>query len=317
MDSPRYTVIIPMSRFRADEPALVSLRETPPPQGGMQILVAEGRHPARQRNTALGLARGDILVFLDNDCSISSGYWKELERALGRPEVEIVGGPALLRPQATAWEEIFQALLTHTLIVGTVSSRYASRGEFRPATQTDLILCNLAARRSILERVGRLSTDLYPNEENEWLDRARAAGVGAYYDPNLQVFRPQRAAPGQMVLTLLRYGMGRTRQFRVSGWRPTFHQFLPVMVIATFAALFHWRLETAFVVLWLAASAIIALTCDSLLRGWQRIVAGLIAPLIPLTYAVGQALGWIALFFPTPASSSEIVLLNERGERVP
>jgi GT2 family glycosyltransferase len=316
MDSPRYTVIVPMSCFRADEPVLVSLRETPPPAAGVQILVAEGGHPARQRNAAMGRARGDILVFLDNDCSLSAGYWKELETALARPEVEIVGGPALLRPQATAWEEIFHALLTHTLIVGTVSSRYASRGEFRVSTQTDLILCNLAVRRSIFEKIGPLSNDLYPSEENEWLDRARAAGVGAYHDPGLQVFRPQRATPGQMGLMLFRYGMGRTRQFRVSGWRPTFHQFLPVLLIATLVALLHWRLEADFVILWLVASAIIAFTCNSLLRGWQRIVAGLIAPLVPLTFAVGQVVGWIALLFPTPAASSEIVLRNERGERI-
>ncbi|MCE0522649.1 MAG: glycosyltransferase [Methylacidiphilales bacterium] len=315
MDSPRYTVIVPMSRFRADEPVLASLRDAPPPKGGLQILVAEGGHPARQRNAALGRAKGEILIFLDNDCSINSGYWEELEKALARTEVDIVGGPALLRPGATAWEEIFHALLTHALIVGTVSSRYAARGEFRVATQTDLILCNLAVRRSIFEKVGRLSTDLYPNEENEWLDRSHAAGVGAYYDPNLQVFRPQRTTPGAMALTLLRYGMGRTRQFRVSGWRPTFHQFLPVMLIATFVALFHWHLETDFVALWLLASVIIAFTCN-LPRLWQRIVAGLIAPLIPLTYAVGQGTGWIALILPAPAMSSEVVLRNERGERI-
>ena len=137
-----------------------------------------------------------------------------------------------------------------------------------------------------------------------------------YYDPGLQVFRPQRATPGQMGLTLLRYGMGRTRQFRVSGWHPTFHQFLPVMLIATFVVLLHWRLEREFVVFWLVASVIIAFTCDSLLHVWQRIVAGLIAPLVPLTYSVGQVIGWIALLFPTPISSSEIVVFNECGERI-
>ena len=305
-----------MSRFRTEEPVLVSLRETPSPRGGAQILVAEGRHPARQRNAAMGKARGEILVFLDNDCSIGAGFWKELERAMAPPDVEIVGGPALLRPYATAWEEIFDALLTHMLIVGTVSSRYASRGDFRVATQTDLILCNLAVRRSIFEKIGPLSTDLYPNEENEWLDRAHAAGVGAFYDPSLQVFRPQRTGPWQMVVTLLRYGVGRTRQFRVSGWRPTFHQILPAMLIGTFVALVHWRLEAAFVSLWLVASAVVALTCNSLLLIWKRIVAGLIALLIPLTYAVGQVIGWIALLWPTRVSTSEIVLLNERGERI-
>jgi len=316
MDSPRYTVILPMSHYRADEPALVSLRDTPPPPGGLQIIVAEGGHPARQRNAALARARGDLLVFLDNDCALAPNYWNQLDADFARPEVEIVGGPALLRPQATFWEEIFHALLTHLLIVGTVSARYAPVGDFRAATQTDLILCNLAVRRSIFEKIGPLSSDLYPNEENEWLDRAHAAGVGAYYDPNLQIFRPQRDSPRQMGLTLLRYGMGRTRQFRVSGWRPTFHQFLPLLVLATLAALVYCRLEVEFVILWLVASAIITISCKPGLRIGQRMVAGLIAPLIPLTYAVGQTLGWFALLFPAPAVSTEIILLNERGERI-
>jgi hypothetical protein len=316
MDSPRYTVIVPMAHFRPDEAVLVSLRETPAPAGGVQIIVAEGTHPARQRNEALARARGEVVIFLDNDCSIGAGFWRELETVLAQPAVEIVGGPALLRPNATAWEEIFHALLTHTLIVGTVSSRYAARGDFRVATQTDLILCNLAVRRATFEKIGPLSTNLYPNEENEWLDRAQVAQVGAYYDPALQVFRPQRATPWQMAKALLRYGMGRTRQFRVSGWRPSFHQCLPFLVVATGFALVRWRLEAEFVILWLAAAIIVAFSCQSLLRIGQRVIAGLIAPLIPLTYAVGQLIGWFALLVPPPTAVPEIRLLNERGEKI-
>jgi len=317
MDSPRYSIIIPVPRFRADEPVLISLRENAPSAGIWQIIVAEGRHPARQRNAALKHARGEIIVFLDGDCLLTPDFWKELETAMAWPEVQIVGGPALLRPQAATNEQIFHALLTHTLIVGTVSARYFPRGTFSLATQTDLILCNLAVRKSIFEKIGLLSTQLYPNEENEWLDRARAAGVRAYYDPLLQVHRPQRATWAQMGLMLLRYGMGRTRQFYVSGWRPTFHQILPPMLVLTFFALFHWHLEATFVILWLVASAIIALTCDSRLRWWQRIVAGLAAPLLPLTYTVGQIIGWFVLLLPAPDASTEIVLLNEQGERLP
>ena len=115
---------------------------------------------------------------------------------------------------------------------------------------------------------------------------------------------------------LLRYGMGRTRQFRVSGWRPTFHQCLPFLVIATAFALVHWRLEKEFVVLWLVASIIVAVSCHSSLRPGQRVVAGLIAPLIPLTYAVGQILGWFALLLPAPTVVPEITLVNERGEKI-
>jgi GT2 family glycosyltransferase len=313
---PRFTVIVPMARFRPDEPALVSLREMPKPEGGVQIIVPEGVHPARQRNVAVGRALGEIVVFLDNDCTLGTNYWSELTAGFARPEVRILGGPARLRVNAGNWEHIFHALLTHVLIVGSVSSRYTPRGQFREAHQTDLILCNLAVRRATFAEIGPLSNDLYPNEENEWLDRAHAAGVGAYYDPELQVFRPQRTTPGSMVLTLLRYGMGRTRQFRVSGWRVTFHQFLPLVLVATVAALVYGQLWGEFLVLWLLASIIVAVTCDKRLSLWQRGIAGLIGPLVPMTYSIGQILGWIALCFPVSVASTEIVLLNEKGEKI-
>jgi len=179
-----------------------------------------------------------------------------------------------------------------------------------------LILCNLTARRSVFTQIGLLSSELYPNEENEWLDRAHAAGAGAFYDPQLQVFRPQRATLSQLGHTLIRYGMGRTRQFQVSGWHPTFHQFLPLMVIMTFWAVFACHLEIVFIVLWLVASAIIALSCDSGLRVWQRIVAGLTAPAVPLTYSVGQLIGWIALALPAPALTAPITVRDEHGKLV-
>ena len=317
MDSPRYTVIIPMLRFCADEPVLASLRETAAPAGGIEILVAEGSQPSRQRNAALERARGEIILFLDNDCTLAPDFWNELESAFARPEVEIVGGPARLRKNAGACEEIFHALLTHILIVGTISSRYASRGDFRPATQTELILCNLAARRSIFQKIGPFSQRLYPSEENEWLDRARAAGAGIYYHPRVQIFRPQRATWTQMGKMLLRYGIGRTHQFQVSGWNPTFHQILPLLLIATLFSVVYWHLEIPFVALWLTASVIVALTCDARLRWWQRLVAGLVAPLLPITFALGQIAGWVCLLFPASAKDAGIVVCNERGERIP
>jgi hypothetical protein len=317
MDSPRYTVIIPMRRFRAEEPALAGLRGTARPAGGVEILVPEGEQPSRQRNAALERARGEIILFLDNDCTLAPGFWDELAGAFARPEVDIVGGPALLRPDAGAGEKIFHALLTHTLIVGTISSRYASRGEFRRAAQTELILCNLAVRRSVFKKIGAFSPRLYPSEENEWLDRAQSAGAGIYYHPRVQIFRPQRATLMEMAGMLLRYGMGRTRQFQVSGWRPTFHQILPLLLAGAILAVVYGRLEIPFVALWLAASAVVALTCDARLRWWQRVVAGLAAPLIPITFALGQIAGWVRLLFPAPVRDAAIVVLNEHGERLP
>jgi hypothetical protein len=318
MDSPRYTVIVPMLRYAADEPVLASLRAHPPENAACEIFVAEGTHPARQRNAALERARGEIILFLDNDCRLAPHFWREIEQAFARPEVEIVGGPALLRPEATPLEAIFHALLTHPHVVGPVSARYGARGHFRTATQTELILCNLAARRSLFAKIGPLSTQLYPNEENEWLERAQVAGSGIYYDPRLQVYRPQRSTWAQMFKMLLRYGIGRTRQFWVSGWRATSYQVLPLLLLVPLAALFLGpRYELALAALWLLVSLAVALTCDPRLRPWQRLVAGLAAPLIPLAYILGQILGWPALLLAQPDPDVRITLLDENGHPAP
>jgi hypothetical protein len=308
---PRYTLIIPVARFVDAGRSLEHLRGAAP-AGGMQILVAIGRHPARQRNAALSRSTGGIIVFLDNDCVVGPSYWEELERDFARPEVEVVGGPALLRPEARGAEIAFHALLTHPLVVGPVRARYAARGEFRASSQTELILCNLAARREVFEKIGHLPVELYPNEENEWLDRAQAAGVGIYYDPALQVFRPQRETWAELARMLVRYGIGRTKQLQVSRGHFTPHQLAPLVLLLPVAAVAcGLRGLIVFGGGWLALAVLVAVSLARPLSLGQRAFAGLVAPLVPLLYALGQVIGW---FRPWPGASAEVTIVNERGE---
>jgi succinoglycan biosynthesis protein ExoA len=307
----RYTIIIPVARFEEAEPALTRLREIAP-TAGLQVLVALGRHPARQRNAALSRSAGEIIVFLDNDCVIGPSYWDELERDFARAEVEVVGGPALLRPEARGPERIFHALLTHPLVVGPVRARYIAVGAFRATSQTELILCNLSARRPVFEKIGHLPVELYPNEENEWLDRAQAAGIGIYYDPALQVFRPQRDTWSAMARMLVRYGVGRTKQLQVSGGHFTAHQLAPLVLLAPVTAIALGRPGlTVFGFGWLAVALLVASSIGSRLNGSQRLIAGLVAPFVPLLYALGQLMGW---FRPWPGASAEVVVVDERGQ---
>ena len=310
--SPRYTIIIPVVRFADAAAALARLHQVAP-AAGMQILVALGTHPARQRNAALARSAGEIVVFLDNDCAIGASYWDELERDFARAEVEVVGGPALLRPEARGPERIFHTLLTHPLVVGPIRSRYAARGSFRATSQTELILCNLTARRGVFEKIGHLPIELYPNEENEWLDRAQAAGIGIYYDPALQVFRPQRATWGEMARMLVRYGIGRTKQLQLSG-HLTAHQLAPLALLVPLTALAGGvRGLEIFGLGWLAVALVVAASAGAGLNASQRLLAGLLAPFIPLLYAFGQVIGW---FRPWPGASADVAVVDESGKKL-
>jgi hypothetical protein len=311
--SARYTIIIPVAQFAEAGAVLARLADVGP-ASGMQVLVALGSHPARQRNAALSRSTGAIIVFLDNDCAIGPSYWDELERDFAQPEVEVVGGPALLRSEATGPERIFHALLTHPLVVGPVRARYAAQGRFRRSSQTELILCNLAARREVFEKIGHLPVELYPNEENEWLDRAQIAGIGIYYDPDLQIFRPQRETWSAMARMLVRYGIGRTKQLQVSRGHFTAHQLAPLVLLAPVAAVTGGAHGLAlFGASWLAVALLVAISLGRGLGIGQRLLAGLVAPFVPLLYALGQLIGW---FRGWPGADAEITVVDGSGRAV-
>jgi succinoglycan biosynthesis protein ExoA len=310
---PRYTIIIPVAHFAEARPVLASLAALPPASGG-QVLVAIGRHPARQRNAALAHAMGAIIVFLDNDCEIAAGYWDELERDFAQAGVEVIGGPARLRAEASSRERIFQALLSHPLVVGPLRARYAAFGALRRSSQTELILCNLAVRREVFEKIGHLAVELYPNEENEWLDRAAAAGVGIWYDPQLQVRRPQRETWGAMARTLVRYGVGRTKQFQVSRGRFSVHQLAPlVLLVPVGAAVLGGRGIALFGAGWLAVALLVGGSVRDDLSASERLITGLAAPFVPILYAWGQLIGW---FRASPGAPGEITVVDGQNRPV-
>jgi hypothetical protein len=217
-------------------------------------------------------------------------------------DVKIVGGPSRLQPGYTLLESIFQGLLTHTLVVGPMAHRYKMARFKRSASQQDLILCNLVSRREVFTQIGLFSSDLFPNEENEWMDRASAAGLRMVYQPLLQIFRPQRKTLKQFLFTMIRYGIGRTHQFRVAGVfaLPMILPFL--LVTACCGVVFSiLKLGAGVSLLGLAAGYFgLALVhgvtsfffCDPRPGSKQALLIGALGPLVPVTYGLGQLIGW-------------------------
>ena len=119
------------------------------------------------------------------------------------------------------------------------------------------------------------------------------------------------------MVMLVRYGVGRTRQLQVSGWRPTAHQAAPLILLGPVLAVI---LGPAYLMglggVWLALAVLVAATGGKGLSWPQRLLAGLLAPLVPLLYAAGQVVGLVTLLFPVPGSQGEIVVRDEEGRTV-
>ena len=193
-----------------------------------EILLVEGSAPSQQRNRAADEASGDILYFLDDDSLITSENLAHCAAGMSDPAVAVVGGPSLTPADDNRLQQLFGSALASAFGSGAVNNRYRAHGEIRETTDKELILCNLAVRRSVFLALGGFNECLYPNEENEFLERVTKAGCKLLHDPGMSVFRSQRKTLKAFVRQMFSYGRGRGQQtlitssFSVTAFIPLF-----------------------------------------------------------------------------------------------
>lgn len=182
----------------------------------VEVLVAEGRCPSRQRNRAVEQASGDILCFLDDDSVVSPDYVSRLLKHFDDPLVGAVGGPSLTPSTDSVFQRAIGQALAGRFGGGGVRNRYRQTGAVRATTEQELILCNLSFRRADFAAGGGLDERLYPNEENELLDRLHVKGCRLIHDPELAIYRSQRATYRALLRQFLNYGRGRAEQTAIT-----------------------------------------------------------------------------------------------------
>lgn len=205
------SVIIP-SHPGTPIPALESLRSAVYPPERLEVIVVEGECPPRQRNEAARQASGDVLYFLDDDSLVEPDALRRLAARYRASDMHVVGGPSLTPADESLLSRCIGYALGTRLGAWTMRARYAPVGRCRPATEKELIGCNLSIHRDVFWAVGGFREDLFPNEETELVNRLRRCGYTAIYDPGLIVRRAQRRSLAALARQFFSYGRGRMRQ---------------------------------------------------------------------------------------------------------
>ena len=231
MSPPLVTVIIP-TRPGDEEPlALAAARQLDHPADRLEIIVARGKQPSVQRNTALRAANGDLIYFLDDD---SLPPPDNLRRALAHfadPKVVMVGGPNICPADAPPLEQAFAAVMGSWLAFGPSRARYMPVGKARASGEKELILCNLVGRCEALLAAGGFDEALYPNEENALMDELQKRGGVLLYDPEFIVHRRPRRTVDAFCKMLMNYGRGRAEQFRLHPTLGSAPNFVPPLFL--------------------------------------------------------------------------------------
>lgn len=302
LKAPRVTVIVPVEPGGNPGPCLKALRRLDWPASKLEILVALGRQPSRQRNLAAKKAKGRWLLFLDSDSEPKADLLRRLLRAAGEFGAAAAGGPNVAPQSQAFWTRAFSAVQESYL--GSMSSRarYAPAGATRLSGEKELILCNLAVRRDAYEALGGFREDLYPNEENEFLNRLRDSGRKAVYVPWAQVIRPRRPGLPQFARQAYRYGRGRMLQIRANFHATDLVNLLPLAALILLPALpaLAGRWPSLWALPALYAAATLASALGIAFRGGAGLApaALLLFPLRHFAYGLGLMSGIFAVAPP-------------------
>lgn len=161
------------------------------PEMQVRYLFETEQGASRARNRGIRLANGELLCFLDDDTIASPDWLVNIVRGFADPSVGCVGGPAILDFQGRTVPPWLRGDLKGLL--SGYGLRYCEPTEITRVAEYPF-LCNMAIRKTVLDSVGLLRTDLGPTgnnlvvgEETELTERIRQAGWKVMYLPEARV----------------------------------------------------------------------------------------------------------------------------------
>lgn len=147
--------------------------------------------PGDKRDAAAAIAKGKILVFIDDDVFPTPHWLAKAHEILQNTDIAALGGPGILPEKVNLWERIFDAVLKTW--VG--SGRYVYR--FTPQKKRfvdDYPTMNLMIRKNIFDKIGGFDNQHWPGEDSKLLNKfITQEKKFILYHPDVAVYHHRRS----------------------------------------------------------------------------------------------------------------------------
>lgn len=235
---PTISVIIPISSESKDLPVLSSLKTVDYPEDKLEIILSIGGNPSVQRNQAAKIANGDIVYFFNRDAQVEPDIFKKATDAINSGEkIAGVGGPDLTPIGNNYIQHLFGYAMGSYFAHWMMRARYSKIGRERFTDEKELLLSNMAIKRNVFLRSNGFNEKLYPNEENELINRILKKGYKFIYNPDIKIYRDRRRTLFTFARQFYKYGQGRMNQVLIEGVLKNLQFFIPSLLLIYFLVL--------------------------------------------------------------------------------
>lgn len=255
---PKYTFIIPVKeindyvretvphiqRLCSDAWELIILPNEPSADewGDPRIrLMPSGRvGPGAKRDMGAREAKGEILVFLDDDSYPESNLLEVAEHHFADLGVVAIGGPGITPPHDSFWQRVSGAMFLSRLS-GGAPERYVPIGRVREIDDWPSV--NLMVRKQDFLAVGGFDTPFWPGEDTKLCLMLVKTGKRILYVPDLVVWHHRREGLGRHLKQVGAYGLHRgffVKKYPETSRRPAYFAPSGLLALALVTLVLPW-----------------------------------------------------------------------------
>src|SRR6266550_1081136 len=245
---PLVSVVLPCRNEAAHiEDCIQSILAQDPPEGGMEIIAADGmstdgtrayldemaqRHaqlrvlsnPGRivstGLNAAIRAARGEIIVRMDAHTTYAPDYVRQCLAVLNETGADNVGGPMRTRAE-TFMEEAIRAVFHCAWAVGGARSHAP---DYEGLVDTVIYGC---WRKSVFDEVGLFDEELVRNQDDEHNLRIARSGGRIYQSPRIRSWYHVRGSLAALFRQYMQYGYWKVLVIRKHQVPASFRHLVP------------------------------------------------------------------------------------------
>ena len=257
---------------------------------------------SEKKNAGWRAAKCDLVAFIDDDVVVARNWPNKIRAPFQRPDVGLVSGPGLVPDDIALMARLAGNALA-SKAAGYVAGRYlAGNQAMREMRWSGLIGCNMAYRRSVLERLGGFDPAFWPGEEMIAAFRATRLGHKLIFQPDAILYHYPRSSFLRFCRQIYGYGATRIRLIR-AGVDVEPMTIIPALwvlalVVLGIAAVFcRWAgfLLLAVLMLYALADLWVTLAKYRETRRWVDLLIFFLIPIMHVSYGLAE---WVELVCP-------------------